>query len=102
VGDVGADVVTAETAEPERTGVSGCFHVGGLGADPVRHRHLADHVAVVLGARQQLAVEDDPVAVELVPNAGRAGRGADLGKERLSSPELARKRPTGAGEDGAG
>src|SRR5450759_2057842 len=52
VGGVGAEVLAAGAAVPERTGVPASGDVGGFGADPERHRHLADLLAGRIGVGQ--------------------------------------------------
>ena len=54
VGDVGAEVVAAGAAEPERAGVAAGFDVGRFGADPERDGDLADGAAGVFGVEQWL------------------------------------------------
>ena len=63
VGDVGAEVVTARAAEPERAGVAAGLDVGGLGADPEGDDDLADGAAGVFGVEQLLGASPDAVAV---------------------------------------
>ena len=63
VGDVGAEVVAAGAAEPERAGLAAGLDVGRFGADPERDGDLADRAAGVLGVQQRLGLAPDPVAV---------------------------------------
>lgn len=51
VGHVGAEVVAAGAAEPERTGPTAGFDVGWFGADAERDGDLADGVAGVFGVQ---------------------------------------------------
>ena len=55
VGDVGAEVVAAGAAEPERAGAAAGGDVGRLGAGAVGDGDLADGVAGVLGVQQGAA-----------------------------------------------
>ena len=55
VGDVGAEVVAARAAEPDRAGAAAGFDVGRFGAGAVGDGDLADGVAGVLGFQQRRA-----------------------------------------------
>ena len=63
VGGVGAEVLAAQAAMPERAGLPAGCNVGGLGADPERDRDLADLLAQGLGGKQGTAVGPDPLGV---------------------------------------
>ena len=52
VGHVGAEVVAAGAAEPDRAGAAAGLHVGRFGAAPVGDGDLADGVAGVFGVQQ--------------------------------------------------
>ena len=70
VGDVGAEVVAAGAAEPDRAGASAGLHVGRLGAGAVRDGDLPDRVSGVLGFQQRAGVAPDPVAVPVEAHRG--------------------------------
>ena len=63
VGHVGAEVVAAGAAEPDRAVVPAGGDVGRLGAGAVGHGDRADRVAGVLVVQQRAGVTPDPVAV---------------------------------------
>ena len=63
VGDVGAEVVAAGAAEPDRAGAAAGLDVGRFGAAAVGDGDVADGVAGVLGVQQGVGVAPDPVAV---------------------------------------
>ena len=63
VGDVGAEVVAARAAEPDRAGPAAGFDVGRFGAAAVGDGDVADGVAGVLGVQQGVGVAPEPVAV---------------------------------------
>jgi hypothetical protein len=64
-GGVGAEVVTAGAAEPERTGITAGCDVGGFGADPEWDGDFTDGAAGVFGVEQGLGLTPDPVAVSV-------------------------------------
>ena len=70
VGDVGAEVVAAGAAEPDRAGAAAGRDVGRLGAGPVGDGDLADRVPGVLGFQQGAGVAPDPVAVPVEAHRG--------------------------------
>ena len=70
VGDVGAEVVAAGAAEPERAGVAAGLDVGRLGADPEGDGDLADGAAGVFGVEQLLRGSPDAVAVPVELHRG--------------------------------
>src|SRR5262249_44740752 len=70
VGDVGAEVVAAGAAEPERAATASGLDVGRLGADTERDGDLADGAASVLGVQQRLCLPPDAVAVTVEPHRG--------------------------------
>ena len=72
VGDVGAEVVAAGAAEPERAGAAAGFDVGRFGADAERDGDLADGAAGVLGVQQRLGLPPDAVAVPVELHRGDA------------------------------
>ena len=76
VRDVGAEVVAAGAAEPDRAGPAAGFDVGRFGAGAVGHGDLPDGVAGVLGLQQRVGVAPDPVAV---PVEAQRGDGVDGG-----------------------
>jgi hypothetical protein len=63
VGDVGAEVVAAGAAEPDRAGAAAGPDVGRFGAAAVGDGDLPDGVSGVLGFQQRGGVAPDPVAV---------------------------------------
>ena len=70
VGDVGAEVVAAGAAEPDRAGAAAGLHVGRFGAAPVGDGDLTDGVAGVFGVQQGLRLPPDPVAVPVETHRG--------------------------------
>src|SRR5438132_12490411 len=56
VGGVGAEVLAAQAAMPERAGLPAGCNVGGLGTDPEWDSDLADLLAQGLGGKQSTAV----------------------------------------------
>ena len=70
VGDVGAEVVAAGAAEPERAGAAAGFDVGRFGADAERDGDLADGAAGVFGVEQRLGLPPDAVAVPVELHRG--------------------------------
>ena len=70
VRDVGAEVVAAGAAEPDRAGAAAGLDVGRLGAGAVGDGDLADGVAGVLGFQQGVRVAPDPVAVPVEAERG--------------------------------
>ncbi|HEX9353744.1 MAG TPA: hypothetical protein VF933_08005 [Streptosporangiaceae bacterium] len=84
VGDVGAEVVAAGAAEPERAGLPAGFDVGWLGADPERDRDLADGAADVLGVQQRLGLAPGAVAVPVELHDGDPVH--SLAAARLADP----------------
>jgi hypothetical protein len=62
----------------------------------------AEQLAGFCGPGQQLAVEDDPVRAQFVPDPGCTEPVSDLGEEILLVTGGGEKGPAGAGEDGAG
>ena len=70
VRDVGAEVVTADAAEPDRAGAAAGLHVGRFGAGAVGDGDLPDRVAGVLGFQQRVGVAPDPVAVPVEAQRG--------------------------------
>ena len=76
VGNVGAEVVAARAAVPDRAGSSAGFDVGRFGAGAVGDGDLADGVAGAFGFQQHPRVAPDPVAV---PVEAERGDGVDGG-----------------------
>src|ERR1017187_4329124 len=75
VGHVGAEVVAAGAAEPDRARGPAGRDVGRLGAGAVGDGDLPDGVAGVLGVQQGAGVTPDPVAVPVEAHRGDlAGR----------------------------
>ena len=70
VGDVGAEVVAADAAEPVGAGAAAGLDVGRLGADAVGDGDLADGAAGVFGVQQRLGVAPDAVAVPVELHGG--------------------------------
>ena len=70
VGHVGAEVVTAGAAEPDRAGAAAGLHVGRFGAPPVGDGDLTDGIPGVLGVQQGLGGPPDPVAVPVETHRG--------------------------------
>ena len=70
VGDVGAEVVAAGAAEPDRAGAAAGGDVGRLGAGAVGDGDRADGVAGVLVVQQRAGVAPDPVAVPVELHGG--------------------------------
>src|SRR5258708_7408681 len=60
VGDVGAEVVAAGAAEPDRAGASAGRHVRRLGAAAIGDGDLADRITGVRGFQQSGGVAPDP------------------------------------------
>ena len=86
VGDVGAEVVAAGAAEPERAGAAAGFDVGRFGADAERDGDLTDGAAGVFGVQQRLGLAPDAVAVPVELHRGDAVDGfAAAGLRRLGS-----------------
>ena len=87
VGDVGAEVVAADAAEPVGAGVPAGCDVGRLGAGAVGHGDLADGAAGVLGVEQRLGIAPDAVAVPVELQRGDLvdGLAAAVGLRRGSS-----------------
>ena len=63
VGDVGAEVVAAHAAEPERAGSAAGLDVGGLVAGAVGDGDLADGPTSMFGVEQGLSLPPDMLAV---------------------------------------
>ena len=80
VRDVGAEVVAAGAAEPDRAGAAAGRDVGRFGAAAVGDGDVADGVAGVLGVQQGVGVAPDPVAV---PVEAQRGHGVDGGAAAL-------------------
>ena len=80
VRDVGAEVVAADAAEPDRAGAAAGLDVGRFGAAAVGDGDLADCVAGVLGFQQGVGVAPEPVAV---PIEAQGGHGLDDGAAAL-------------------
>ena len=74
--DVGAEVIAAGAAEPDRAGSAAGFDVGWFGAGAVGDGDLADGVAGAFGFQQQARITPDPVAV---PVETERGDGVDGG-----------------------
>ena len=72
--DVGAEVVAADAAVPDRAGSAAGFDVGRLGAGAVGDGDLPDGVAGALGFQQGVRVAPDPVAM---PVEAERGDGVD-------------------------
>src|ERR1039458_7794884 len=72
VGDVGAEVVAAGAAEPDRAGAAAGLDVGRFGAGAVGHGDLADGIPGVFGIPQGGRIAPDAVAVPV------KGHGGDL------------------------
>src|SRR5439155_4099127 len=70
VGDVGAEVVAAGAAEPDRAGAAAGLDVGRLGAAAIRDGDLADRITGVRGFQQSGGVAPDPVAVPVEAERG--------------------------------
>ncbi len=81
VGDVGAEVVTAGTTEPERARVAARLDVGRLGAGPEGDGDLADGTTDVLGVEQRLRRSPKTVAETAELHLARQSslRGEELG-----------------------
>ena len=76
VGHVGAEVVAAGAAEPDRAGAAAGRDVGRLGAGAVGDGDRADRVAGVLVVQQGAGVTPDPVAVPVELHRGDLVDGA--------------------------
>ena len=72
VGDVGAEVVAAGAAEPERAGAAAGLHVGRFGADAERDGDLTDSPAGVFGVQQRSGLPPDAVTVPVELHRGDA------------------------------
>ena len=70
VGDVGAEVVAAGAAEPDRAGTPSGLDVGRLGAGPVGDGDRPDGVAGALAVEQGQGIPPDPVAVPVELHRG--------------------------------
>ncbi len=70
VGHVGAEVVAARAAEPERAGVAAGLGVGRLAADAEGDHDFADGAAGVLGVQQRFGLAPDTVAVPVELQGG--------------------------------
>src|SRR5260370_1399542 len=70
VGDVGAEVVAAGAAEPDRAGASAGLHVRRLGAAAIGDGDLADRITGVRGFQQSGGVAPDPGAVPVDADGG--------------------------------
>ncbi|MFE0156851.1 hypothetical protein ACFWY5_57670 [Nonomuraea sp. NPDC059007] len=72
VGDVGAEMVAAHAAEPERAGVHAGFDVARLAADAEGDDDFAGGAAGVFGVQQRLGLSPDAVAVPVELQRGDA------------------------------
>ena len=70
VGDVGAEVVAASAAEPERAGTAAGFDVGRFDADAEPNGDLTDGAAGVLAVQQHLGLPPNAVAVPVELHRG--------------------------------
>src|SRR5260370_181016 len=70
VGHVGAEVVAARAAEPERAGMAAGLDVGRLAAAAEGDHDLADGAAGVLGVQQRLGRAPDTIAVPVELQGG--------------------------------
>lgn len=68
--DIGAEVITACAAEPDRAGPATGLDVGGFGAGPIRDSDLAEGVSGVLGGQQCGGLTPDPVAMPVELQGG--------------------------------
>src|SRR5674536_163030 len=75
VGHVGAEVVAAGAAEPDRAGAAAGGDVGRLGAASVGDGDRADGVAGVFGVQQGGGLAPDPVAVPVETHRGHRVHG---------------------------
>ena len=86
--DVGAEVITAGAAEPDRTRPATGLDVGRLGAGAVGDGDLADGVAGAFGFQQGVRVAPDPVAVPVEAERGDGidGRAATVFADPVVAP----------------
>ena len=86
--DVGAEVIAADAAEPDRAGSAAGFDVGRFGACAVGDGDLADGVAGAFGFQQQVRVTPDPVAVPVETERGDPvdGRAATVFTDAVVAP----------------
>ena len=90
-GDVGAEVVAARAAEPDRAGAAAGLDVGRFAAGAVRDGDFPDRVAGPFGVQEGAGVTPDAVAVPVEAECGdlvrrRRGGGPRRSGSRSGSP----------------